>query len=113
MLVAAIDDFEEYDSDEEDGGPLGRVAAVLGRFGAQAAGAAPALAAHLTDGSDQPPRTILEALAAIGPAAVGVLPRLASLRSRYALDEPPAAPDGGPLDPDDDPVGWAMQQIRG
>ena len=113
VLVRAMDTFEEYDPDEEYGGPQGRISFVLGRFGPKAAAAAVPLASHLLDEPDELPTSILEALAEIGPAAVEVLPDLYALREKDACDESWDDLDTVLVERFCDPVGWAIQRIRG
>jgi len=59
------------------------------------------------------PRAILDALAAMGPAAADAIERLRRLRARFANSG--TLPDLGAAEPDqyEDPVGWALKKIGG
>lgn len=113
VLIEAMESFEEYDPDESYGGPHARIARVLTAFGPKAAAAALPLARHLQDEPGELPRGILDALAAIGPAAKDALPLLETLRPKFAYDEPLANLDAVKVSKFDDPIGWTIQQIRG
>jgi hypothetical protein len=107
-LIDAIDTFVEFDPDESYGGPCARVATALGRFGVSAGPAATVLAKHLDDAEGDYPRDILNALAAMGPAARDALPLLESYRAQRGG---PTA-DQTPPDRDVDPLGWIISELR-
>ena len=83
-LVAAFDDFEEYDPDESYCGDHERVCSALSAFGPDAAPAASRLIEYLTAYLDGPgetyPKDALALLAAIGPAASAARPVLERMR---------------------------------
>jgi hypothetical protein len=112
VLLDAIETFEEFDGDEMDQGPLGRIARTLSRFGPHAAPAVEQLTRHLGDEPDEMPVAILTALANIGPAAHTAVPALRKLRNmRY--DDFTADIDISPISEVDDPIGWTIQRITG
>lgn len=112
VLIEAIDSFEEYDPDESYHGPASRVARALKCFGPAAGAAALLLAQKLSMEDGILPKAILEALAAMGPAARGALGRLEQFRKQLEEDDP--LPDlAGPRPNQSlDPVGWTIWAIE-
>jgi hypothetical protein len=100
VLIDALDTFKEYDPDACYDGPLGRIAYALARFGPAAGTAALPLARHLADEEGEHPRAILDALAAMGPAAAAAIPLLEAYRQRVGGDE------------ESDPVAEVLQTLR-
>lgn len=112
ILIEAMESYDEYDPDECYDGPLGRISAVVAKFGTSASPAVLPLVKHLNDWPDEMPRNILTALATIGPPAGAAIPALLALRERLFLNKE------GDLNQDVidrtlDPVGWTIQQIQG
>jgi hypothetical protein len=117
VLIDALENFEEYDPDEERLGPHNRIASVLEHFGPKAAPAAVPLARHLRDDPDEEyPRAILCAIASMGDAAVEALPLLEDFRKEFRKQArgnrewPPL--DQGPVDNELDLDGWLIQRLR-
>lgn len=117
-LTDAMENFKEYDPDEEHQGPLGRISEVLKTFGPKAAHAAVPLARHLRDDPDEEyPTAILEALASMGKAAIAALPHLEEFRREFRKTARGGASwpslEEGPVDKEIDLDGWLIQQLRG
>ena len=113
VLVEAIDSFEEFDPDQSYSGPVSRIAFVLQSFGPAAGSAAIFLTEKLTFEDGELPTAILAALAAMGPAARRVLPRLEQFRKQIERDEPLPSLTGSRPDQSVDPVGWTIWTIQG
>ena len=75
-LIAAFDDYQEFDPDEQYDGSHVVVCAALAAFGPAAAPAVPALIARLERGPGDIDGGVVRTLTAIGPAARAALPDL-------------------------------------
>jgi hypothetical protein len=104
VLIDALDTFEEFDPDEQYGGPCGRISRVIAAYGSQAGPAAVPLAKHLSDSPGESADTILDALTAIGPAAADAIPLLEAYRIKRDGAEPPD---------DEDPVRRTLRVLKG
>lgn len=100
VLLAAINDFEEFDPDECYAGPAGRVSSVLKVFGRSASEAALPLANRIGESADFP-QAILDALASMKGGAVEALPTLHAFRAKqYDGDAMPDLSDASDVDLD-------------
>ncbi|MGL4465462.1 MAG: hypothetical protein ACRC1K_25205 [Planctomycetia bacterium] len=111
VLIEAMESFEEYDSDENYDGPLGRISGVIAGFGAKASAAVMPLVQHLNDCPTENPKNILTALANIGPSAKAAIPALQEFRRSYENIDC-GDDDKDVIDDWDDVVDWTIQQIQ-
>ncbi len=111
VLVAALDTFEEYDSDWMQNGQHERICEALRSFGPDAAPAVPRLLRSLeeqrAEGDRGHPRCLLNLIAAIGPPVGRFLPLLERMRVEEFEDEA-EAPEFDP----DRPLDRAILTLR-
>ena len=113
-LIELFDEFEEYDPDYSYEGEHERVCHALAAYGPLATPAAGRVGDYLRQWHDDPadrdfPRDGFRALAAIGPAAAGLLPLLWAIRRR---DDEPGEPEDE-LDPELSPLDAAIVALGG
>jgi len=103
VLIDAIDTFVEFDPDQSHGGPPARISQVLELFGARAGAAAVPLARHLEDVEGDWPRCVLNALAAMGPAAAEAILLLEAYRLSRGISG---------SDDENDPVAVCIRRVN-
>ncbi|MCA9093740.1 MAG: hypothetical protein KDA68_09655 [Planctomycetaceae bacterium] len=111
VLIEALESFEEYDEDMNYFGDCARISASLEAFGPAASSAAFRLAEIFRDGDHQDgyPKTLLQALVAMGPSASAALQILEPIYQEQiqGVDESFEVPDEFT-----DPLGWVIYQIK-